>query len=262
MTKMARRLRTDPTEAERALWRLLRGEAFAGWKFRRQHPVERYVLDFACASEKLAIEADGGQHCDSGHDEERDALLSAAGWRVLRFWNNHILGNAEGVAGIILGALQQSPPLPRLHQGRALLIGVGHPFRHDDAVGPLVAEAVAKLNLPDLSVLDHHGEGTDLMARWQGYDRVVLVDASCSGAVPGTVTAWDVAKQDLPAGMLPKGSHVFGVAEGIAMARLLGRLPKSFTVVAIEGRDFTAGLGLTPEVEAAVEWVMAQLTAP
>ena len=77
-------------DAERLLWYLLRGRRFAGCKFRRQHPVGRYIADFACVQHRLIIEADGGQHAGSEYDARRTAWLRTQGWRVLRFWNNDI----------------------------------------------------------------------------------------------------------------------------------------------------------------------------
>lgn len=132
-----------------------------------------------------------------------------------------------------------------------LVVGVGHPFRHDDAVGPAVAEAVAALNLDGVTVLTHHGEGTDLITRWQGFDRVVLVDATCGGATPGTVRHWDDPAA-LTAIRFAKSSHVLGVAEALELATHLGRLPQAVRVVGVEGGDFSAGAGLSPEVAAAV----------
>lgn len=141
---------------------------------------------------------------------------------------------------------------------KTLVIGIGHPFRGDDAVGPAVADAVAVLSLPNVVTFAHHGEGTDLMERWQGYGRVILIDATRSGAVPGTIRQWD-ATEALPAALFPKGSHVFGVAEAVEMARLLGRLPAHLTVIGVEGADFTMGAAMSPAVAAAVASVAAML---
>lgn len=138
---------------------------------------------------------------------------------------------------------------------RALLVGVGHRFRGDDAAGPAVAELVAAAARPDLDVIEHHGEGTDLMDRWSGYDGVIIVDATCCGGEPGTIGRWDAAAAPLPAGLFPKGSHVFGLAEAVEMARLLGRLPKSLVVIGIEGRRFSAGESRSPEVDASIRRV-------
>ena len=108
----ARELRSQPTDAERTLWRLLRQEQLGGWRFRRQHPIPPYITDFACIEAKLVVEADGGQHAESSYDEARDRHLRSFGWRVLRFWNNEVLANPEGVAGTILAALSDADHAP------------------------------------------------------------------------------------------------------------------------------------------------------
>jgi primosomal protein N' (replication factor Y) len=97
---VARRLRRENTDAEGALWRLLRSRSL-GHKFRRQHPVPPYVLDFACVALRLVVEVDGGQHGPE-RDGARDASMQAQGWLVLRYWNNEALGNQAGVLADIL----------------------------------------------------------------------------------------------------------------------------------------------------------------
>jgi very-short-patch-repair endonuclease len=106
---MARHLRQTMTDAERRLWSALRGRHLGGWKFRRQHPIGPYILDFACLEKNLANEADGGQHACSDHDRQRTAWLAQQGWRVIRFWNNDILQNTEGVLIEILRVLEDIP---------------------------------------------------------------------------------------------------------------------------------------------------------
>ncbi len=101
----ARSMRTLPTDAERRLWCYLRNSQLGGWRFRRQHPIPPYILDFACLEVCVAVEVDGGQHADSGYDEARMAFLTERGWRVLRFWNTDVLRNPEGVAAHVLEAL-------------------------------------------------------------------------------------------------------------------------------------------------------------
>ena len=102
----ARRLRKDSTDAERLLWSRLRGRQVNGHKFRRQHPIGTYVVDFACVEADLLIELDGGQHGEIV-DAERIAWLQGEGFKVLRFWNNEVLDNADGVLTAIEQALQQ-----------------------------------------------------------------------------------------------------------------------------------------------------------
>jgi very-short-patch-repair endonuclease len=114
MTSRARKLRGNLTDAERVLWRELRQHQL-GWRFRRQFPIPPYVADFACIEARLIVEVDGGQHARPGDHDRRDARLRAQGWRVLRFWNNDILGNRAGVLQTIaeaLGPARESSPHP------------------------------------------------------------------------------------------------------------------------------------------------------
>lgn len=140
----------------------------------------------------------------------------------------------------------------------ALVIGIGHAFRGDDAIGPLVAERIAAMALAGITAIAHHGEGTDLMERWAGHDKVVIVDATASKAEPGTIRRWNPIEKRLPAQLFPKGSHVFGLVEAIELARTLGRLPAEMVVIGVEGADFTMGQPLSPgiSVERVVETVL------
>jgi very-short-patch-repair endonuclease len=114
MIGRARRLRRNTTHAERLLWDALRKDQL-GWRFRRQHPIPPYVVDFACVEARLVIEADGGQHGRPGDHNIRDNALRRDGWRVLRFWNNDILENRSGVLELIaatLGPYSATEPPP------------------------------------------------------------------------------------------------------------------------------------------------------
>src|ERR1700729_2031189 len=93
----ARAMRGAPTDSELRLWRLLRDRRLSGFKFRRQVPIGPYIVDFLCVSAKLVVEVDGSPHAESLPDEARDAYLESQGWKVLRFWNNEVLRNREGV---------------------------------------------------------------------------------------------------------------------------------------------------------------------
>ncbi len=108
----ARELRKNATDAENLLWQLLRRNQLYGFGFRRQHPLGSYILDFYCHQAKLAIELDGGQHAEGAqreHDEVRSAWLQKQGITVLRFWNNEVLTNTEGVLQRIFEALKANP---------------------------------------------------------------------------------------------------------------------------------------------------------
>ena len=118
---VARKLRAAATDAEIRLWSRLRREQLDGFRFRRQQPIGSYVVDFFCPEAKLIIEIDGGQHADSISDEHRTHWLEAHGYRVLRFWNNDVLANTEGVLLRILEALRAGPPsLPSPSRGEGM----------------------------------------------------------------------------------------------------------------------------------------------
>ena len=112
-TATARRLRRDQTGAKRKLWFRLRDRRLRGWKFRRQLPIDRFVVDFCCESARLIIELDGGQHAErSAADAQRTAALEARGNLVLRFWNNDVLQNMDGVLQTIIATASPEPPHP------------------------------------------------------------------------------------------------------------------------------------------------------
>jgi very-short-patch-repair endonuclease len=106
----AKTMRHEPTAAERALWHLLRDRRLEGFKFRRQRTIAPYIVDFVCLDHGLIVEVDGGQHSESDYDERRDAVLKAQGFRVLRFWNNDVLQNSDGVFDTIYAALTSPHP--------------------------------------------------------------------------------------------------------------------------------------------------------
>jgi very-short-patch-repair endonuclease len=107
MTRIrAQALRKNPTDAERKLWAHLRLRQLGEYKFRRQHPLGPYIVDFICIEKKLIIEVDGGQHDDNKfYDSKRDKWLENKGFTVLRFWNNEVLTYIENVKEVIAGEL-------------------------------------------------------------------------------------------------------------------------------------------------------------
>jgi len=95
------------TDAENLLWQRLRYKQLNGHRFRRQHPIEEYIADFVCVEQKVVIELDGGQHQEqAAYDHQRTVVMQARGWRVLRFWNNDVLSNIEGVLSEIADELE------------------------------------------------------------------------------------------------------------------------------------------------------------
>jgi very-short-patch-repair endonuclease len=109
--KKARTLRHDSTEAEIKLWRHLRDRQLGGFKFRRQHPFPPYIADFFCEEKSLIVEIDGGQHTPEA-DKARTKALEPQGLTILRFWNNEVLQNTEGVLLTILARLKDPSPRP------------------------------------------------------------------------------------------------------------------------------------------------------
>ena len=129
LTPAAKRLRSDPTEAERHLWHVLRAKSL-GVKFRRQAVIGRYIVDFVCFEKKLVVEVDGGGHCASQGDIIRDEWLNDQGFEVLRFWNNDVFANLEGVFQKIEERLK-SPSLALPTRGRGEQCS-GRPVRTED----------------------------------------------------------------------------------------------------------------------------------
>jgi very-short-patch-repair endonuclease len=127
--RRAQRLRHELTDAERNLWSVLRNRQLNGAKFRRQQPIGPFIADFVCQERRLIIEADGGQHALSASDAHRTDFLESVGYRVLRFWNNDILTNLDGVAEVIANELstphpaQAQPESPSPSRGE----GIGAP---------------------------------------------------------------------------------------------------------------------------------------
>jgi very-short-patch-repair endonuclease len=110
----AKDLRTASTDTERILWSHIRAKRLDGLKFRRQHQIGKYIVDFVCFEKMLIIELDGGQHAEPGkkeYDRERDNWLEKEGYLVLRFWDNEVLLNTKGVLTVIREHCLGHPPL-------------------------------------------------------------------------------------------------------------------------------------------------------
>ncbi len=111
LVRHARSLRQSSTDSERLLWRHLRDRRLGGFKFRRQAPIGRYIVDFACFEVKVVVELDGSQHAEESQAERdlaRDEWLETQGFEILRFWNREVIRNAGGVLERILGACQRT----------------------------------------------------------------------------------------------------------------------------------------------------------
>lgn len=115
-TAIAKALRKRLTDSERILWKHLRAKQIEGYKFRRQAPIGKYIVDFVCHEKRIIIEVDGSQH-DVNIDNIRDEWMREQGYKVFRFWNNEVLLNIEGVLEVIRNFLL-SPSLNPSHEGR------------------------------------------------------------------------------------------------------------------------------------------------
>jgi very-short-patch-repair endonuclease len=114
-TRLARSLRRRTTRAELVLWLALRDRRLGGFKFARQQPIGPYYVDFVCRDRRLIVEVDGGQHADNPADQTRDAYLATLSYRVVRVWNNDVLGNIDGVLQMLRSEVENAPhpvPLP------------------------------------------------------------------------------------------------------------------------------------------------------
>mgnify|MGYP003736293695 CR=1 FL=1 len=131
-----------------------------------------------------------------------------------------------------------------------MVIGVGNRFRSDDGAGPAVAD---RLREHGLDVVELSGDGTELMQAWEDADHVIVIDAARSGAPAGTIHKFDANCTEVPSGLFNYSSHQFSVAEAIEMARVLKSLPPKMGVYGIEGKDFSYGQELSPEVEGALD---------
>jgi hydrogenase maturation protease len=149
--------------------------------------------------------------------------------------------------------------LHEVHNGRdksILVIGIGNEYRSDDGVGLVVARRLKERVPSRVSVREESGEAAALMETWREADVVILIDAVCSGADPGTVHRLDAHEGPIPGRFFQTSTHAFGVAEAIEMARTLGQLPPRLILFGIEGKSFEAGVGLSPEVDKVVPRVM------
>ena len=114
-TFLARELRKNQTPQEAKLWNLLRNHQFYGYEFRRQYPIGDYIADFICRKKKIIIELDGGHHNEDKNlinDSKRTEFLNSLGYKVLRFWNNEVDNNIEGVFNVIKNELDRDLPPP------------------------------------------------------------------------------------------------------------------------------------------------------
>lgn len=131
---------------------------------------------------------------------------------------------------------------------RILIIGVGNEMRGDDALG-IIAGRELRRNLPEgVDCVERDGEGGELIETWRGRERVILIDAFSSGAIPGMLHCCDVSITRIPAQFFRSSTHAFSVGQAVEMARRLHLLPRDFTIYGIEARSFKPGAPLSKPV--------------
>lgn len=145
------------------------------------------------------------------------------------------------------------------HLQKILVVGIGNDYRGDDGIGFVIARNIREKLLLHVTTIEESGDGAALMEAWQGYDIVILVDAISSGAKPGTIIKIDAGKINVPAKYFHCSTHAFGVAEAIALAKAMKKLPPRLLVYGIEGAKFNAGVTLSRVVRQSAKKVIEQI---
>jgi hydrogenase maturation protease len=143
---------------------------------------------------------------------------------------------------------------------KILIIGIGNPFRSDDAAGLCVVRSLKEAGFNTAMLVEHSGEGAALMETWKGAEAVILIDAVSSGAAPGTLHRLEPLVKPLPAAMFQHSTHAFSIPQAIELSRALNQLPARLVLFGIEGKDFQAGEELSPEVAGALPKITKQVT--
>ena len=142
---------------------------------------------------------------------------------------------------------------------KVLIIGIGNEYRCDDGVGLVIARTLRERLPGSVSIKEESGEGAALIEAWQGYERVILIDAISSGSTRGTIFKIDVRKKKVPAKLFHSSSHAFGTAEAIELARVMKTLPRELRIYGIEGAAFTAGRTISDSVQVSAQKVVKQI---
>jgi hydrogenase maturation protease len=142
-----------------------------------------------------------------------------------------------------------------------LVAGIGNSDRGDDGFGPAVARRLRGETLPGVRIVERRGDILALIADWDGFAAVVLVDAAASTTELGRLHRFDLDERPLPIGSAYRSTHGFGVAEAVELARSLGRLPPRVVLYLAEGTDFSPGAPLSPAVAKAVDEAAARIAA-
>lgn len=149
-------------------------------------------------------------------------------------------------------------PVPN-SPGTILMIGVGDEFRTDGNVGRIIAQTLEDLDVPGLVIAESSGDGRELMQLWSAAETVIIIGAIEEGCEPGTVLKIAAHEKSLPLEMFRSSSHHFGLPHAIELSRNLRELPPNVVVFGICGKDFSAGEGLSAEVERSMTRVLAMI---
>jgi len=255
----ARRLRTEMTEAENILWSRLRAHRFAGASFRRQAVIGPYVVDFLCPSARLVIEIDGSQHAGSAADLARDAWLAAQGYRVVRYWNNEVLGNLDAVLEDLHRHLADptrtpspdpSPPRCQNLRGEGSACGEGgpQPLRYERDPHEIYRQSFATVRAE--ARLDHLP--ADL------HDIAIRLVHSCGMTDVPNRLAWSADVAASARAALANGAPILCdsemAASGIVRARLPAQNPVICTLNDDATRDLARKIGNTRSAAAVELW--------
>ena len=140
-----------------------------------------------------------------------------------------------------------------------LLIGIGNEYRCDDSIGLHVIRTLKERKLAETMIVESNGDGAELIELFNSARMAILIDAVSSGGNPGTIYRLDAHKQSIPAQLSFQSTHAFGVREAVELARVLEQIPPILIVYAIEGENFSTGIGLTSKVERAAKEVVERV---
>lgn len=143
---------------------------------------------------------------------------------------------------------------------KTLVIGIGNEFQNDDGVGIYIARELKKHSLPDTTIFELSGEGTELMDIWKNAQKVYVFDAVCSGEAPGTIFEFKAQEKIIPANFFNYSTHNFSLAEAVELSRTLDQLPPALKIFGIEGRNFSKGCQLSPEVKASAVKILQNIS--
>jgi hydrogenase maturation protease len=140
-----------------------------------------------------------------------------------------------------------------INPGETLLIGIGNDYRSDDSAGLRAARKLRELHIPGVQVIEETGDGTILLNLWKKAESVFVIDTVRSGQEPGTIHRIDVQSDVLPKEFFKFSTHHFCLADAVHLSRTLNELPRQFVFYGIEGKNFNAGMDLSPEVSGVME---------